>query len=104
MFTVTETAQIEIARYFEKRSPAPIRVFLNSGGCGGPQLAMAVDEQKPEDTLFTIAGMAYVVETEFLNQAQPLVVDFKEVGFKISSSLKLSSGCSSCSSHGSCCS
>ncbi|SCY37271.1 IscA/HesB family protein [Desulfoluna spongiiphila] len=104
MFTVTEAAQNEIARYFENRTPAPIRVFLNSGGCGGPQLAMAVDQQNDGDTLFTIDGMAYIIDTELLNQAQPLVVDFKDVGFKLSSSLKLSSGCSSCGSHGSCCS
>lgn len=104
MFTVTEAAQKEIARYFDNRTPAPIRVFLNSGGCGGPQLAMAVDEKKDGDTVFTVAGHDYLVETEFLNRAQPLVVDFKEIGFKLSSSLKLSSGCSSCGSHGSCCS
>ncbi|WP_300669960.1 IscA/HesB family protein [Desulfoluna sp.] len=104
MFTVTETARKEIARYFENRPAAPIRLFLNSGGCGGPQLAMAIDEKKESDTLFTLDGMDYVVDTEFLNQAQPLVVDFKEIGFKISSSLKLESGCSSCGSHGSCCS
>lgn len=103
MFTVTEAAQNEIARYFENRTPAPIRVFLNSG-CGGAQLAMAVDMQKDGDTLYTIGGMEYVIETDLLNQAQPLVVDFKDVGFKLSSSLKLSSGCSSCGSHGSCCS
>ena len=104
MFTVTETAQKEIARFFENREPAPIRVFLNSSGCGGPQLAMAVDERKKEDTHYVISGMEYVVDTDFLNQAQPLVVDFKEIGFVIDSSLKLESGCSSCGSHGSCCS
>lgn len=104
MFTVTEAAQKEIARYFENRTPAPVRVFLNSGGCGGPQLAMAIDEKLEGDTLYTVAGMEYVVDTAFLNQAQPLVVDFKEVGFKISSSLKLQSACSSCGTHGSCCS
>ncbi len=104
MFTVTEAAQKEIAKFFENRPPAPIRVFLNSGGCGGPSLAMAVDERKEGDSHFLVAGMEYVIETHFLNEAQPLVVDFKEIGFAISSSLKLESGCSSCGSHGSCCS
>ncbi len=104
MFTVTEAAQKEIAKFFENRPVSTIRVFLNSGGCGGPQLAMALDEPKDGDTHYTVAGMEYIVETEFLNNAQPLVVDFKETGFAIDSSLKLQSACSSCGTQGSCCS
>lgn len=103
MFTVTEAAQKEVARFFENRTKLPIRIFLNQG-CGGSQLAMAVDTRKDGDSHFIIDGMEYVVETDFLNQAQPLEVDFKEIGFVINSSLKLESGCSSCGSHGSCCS
>ena len=104
MFTVTEAAQKEISKFFETRTASPIRIFLNSGGCGGPQLAMALDERKDEDTHYLVAGMEYVVDTEFLHNAHPLVVDFKETGFVIDSSLKLQSACSSCGTHGSCCS
>lgn len=65
---------------------------------------MALDEPKDNDEKFDVDGFTYIVDKEFLAQAQPIKVDFLEVGFKVTSSLKLESACGSCSTSGSCCS
>ncbi|BCS96049.1 hypothetical protein DSLASN_16810 [Desulfoluna limicola] len=65
---------------------------------------MALDESKDNDEKFEIDGYTYVVEKDFLAQAQPIKVDFLEIGFKVTSSIKLDSACGSCSTSGSCCS
>jgi Fe-S cluster assembly iron-binding protein IscA len=103
MINVTEKAQKEIKAYFEGKDIKPIRIFLNQG-CGGAQLAMALDDKKETDFSTEIDGVAYLMETDLLESAKPVEVDFTGMGFQISSSLELSSGCSSCGSHGSCCS
>ncbi len=103
MIKVTEKAQEQIKEYFEGREIKPIRVFLNQG-CGGAQLAMALDDKKETDTCREINGIEYLMDSALLESASPVEVDFTGTGFNISSSLELSSGCSSCGSHGSCCS
>jgi iron-sulfur cluster assembly accessory protein len=104
MFNVTEKAQEQIREYFAGKDRMPIRVFLHQGGCGGPQLAMALDEKKDTDTVFTFDGVEYLVDSKFLTDAQPIGVDYIETGFKVTSSLQLGGGCSSCGTTGSCCS
>jgi iron-sulfur cluster assembly accessory protein len=104
MFNVTEKAQEQIREYFTGKDRMPIRVFLHQGGCGGPQLAMALDEKKDTDTVFTFDGVEYLVDSKFLTDAQPIGVDYIETGFKVTSSLQLGGGCSSCGTTGSCCS
>lgn len=104
MFNVTEKAQEQIKEYFTDKDLMPVRVFLHQGGCGGPQLAMALDDKKNTDTVFTFAGIEYLVDSEFLEQAKPIDVDYIESGFKVTSSLELGGGCSSCGTEGSCCS
>ena len=104
MFNVTDKAQEQIKVYFEGKNVMPVRVFLHEGGCGGPQLAMALDDKKATDTLFTFGGFDYLVDSEFLEHAKPISVDYLETGFKVTSGLDLGGGCSSCGTHGSCCS
>lgn len=104
MFNVTELAQQKVAEYLAEKGILPIRIFLHQGGCGGPQLAMALDEKKESDIVFEFAGVSYLVDREFLEKAKPVNVDFIETGFKISSSLALGGGCSSCGTSGTCCS
>lgn len=103
MFNITETARTQIAEYFKDKEIKPVRIFL-SQGCGGAQLAMALDEEKANDIIYTLDGIQYVMEKEFLDQAQPIEVDFSENGFKVFSSLDLGAGCSNCGSKGQCCS
>jgi iron-sulfur cluster assembly protein len=60
MVEVTASATSQIAEYFKDKEIVPIRIFINEGGCGGPSLAMALDEQKSTDDVFEIDGFTYV--------------------------------------------
>lgn len=103
MISVTETDQKEINAYFADKELKPIRIFLNNG-CGGPQLAMAIDDKKSSDSVYEINGVEYLMDTQLLQDAKPVEINFSGMGFQLSSSLQLSSGCSSCGTKGSCCS
>jgi Fe-S cluster assembly iron-binding protein IscA len=103
MLNVTEQAQEQIANYFKENELKPIRVFLNSG-CGGRQIALALDVARPEDAVFEVVGVQYLVEKSFLAQAQPIEIDFAGHGFKVSSSLQLGGVCGGCGSSEGCCS
>jgi len=71
-------------------------------------LALALDEAKNSDMVFEVGGHKYIADNEFLKAATPVHIDFNEMGFKVSSSLDLSSpnggGCSGCGTSSSCCS
>ena len=106
MLTVTPAATKQIRVFSEGKEPAPVRVFIHSGGCGGPQLAMAFDEIKNGDEVIEIDGITFVVEKELIEAVKPISVTFQEEGgFAVESSLQLGGGgCSGCGSSSSCCS
>jgi iron-sulfur cluster assembly protein len=103
MLNVTESAVQAVADYFKTMDIRPIRVFLTQG-CGGQQLAMALDEVKPSDSVHESGGYQFIMDQALLSQAQPVEIDYGGMGFKISSSLELGGGCQSCGTAGSCCS
>ena len=102
MIEVTESATQQIAEYFKGREVSPIRIFLNEGGWGGPSLAMALDEPNDTDTVYDIDGFKYIVNKDFLEKAQPIKVDFLEIGFKLTSNLEMQAGCRGCDTSSSC--
>jgi len=95
MITVTEAALDEIRAYFNGKQITPIRVFLNNCGCGGPSLAMALDERKDSDHSETIGGFHFIVDKAFWDQVQPIDIDFGPKGFKLGCAVAFSSGCAS---------
>ena len=103
MFSVTEAAVQAVAEYFKTMEVKPIRIFLTQG-CGGQQLAMALDETKPSDNVHEAGGFQFVMDQTLLDQAQPVEVDYVNMGFRIGSNLELGGGCQSCGTAGSCCS
>jgi iron-sulfur cluster assembly protein len=103
MLNVTEAAVQAVAEYFNTMDVRPIRIFLTQG-CGGQQLAMALDEVKPSDSVHESGGYQFVMDKDLLGKAQPVEIDYANMGFKISSSLELGGGCQSCGTAGSCCS
>lgn len=103
MLNVTEKAQEQVAKYFEDKEPKPIRVFL-AGTCSGQQISLALDEAGPGDETFEFSGIQYIVDKTFLSQAQPIEIDFAGYGFKVTSALRLESGCGGCGSSSGCCS
>lgn len=103
MLHVSKSAREQIAAYFNGKEISPIRIFLNSGGCCGPSMAMASDDPKETDETIMVNGFAFVVDKALLQQAQPIRVDFRQYGFKIDCSINFDAGCgSNCSSKGCC--
>lgn len=55
------------------------------------------------DQIFEFSGFKFIADKDLLKQAQPVKVDFKGVGFQITSNLKIGGGgCGSCGSTGTC--
>jgi iron-sulfur cluster assembly protein len=102
MLKVTKSAIDKIAEYFKGKEVSPIRIFLNSGGCGGPSTAMALDELKDTDDVFDIDGFQFVVDKEFLKDAEPITVDFAHLGFQIDCAIEFEEGCSGCGTSSAC--
>lgn len=100
MLDVTVMAQQQIADFFkDKKEVKPIRLFLNQSGWGGPSLALVLDEPTDMDQVFEFNGFKFIADKNLLQQAQPVKVDFKGVGFQITSNLKMEGGgCGSCGS------
>ena len=44
---------------------------------------MALDEAKNTDTVYDVDGFKYIVDTEFLQEAAPIKVDYLDIGFKV---------------------
>jgi len=103
MINMTESAIEAVTEYFATMDVKPIRIFL-SQGCGGRQLAMALDEVKPSDTVAEVGGFQFIMDQTLLDQAQPVQIDYADMGFRISSSLQSVDACQSCGTAGSCCS
>ena len=78
MINLTDPAKTQIDDYFQGRAPSPIRIFLNSGGWGGPSLAMALDEPKDTDEKFDIKGLQFVVDKSFMEKAEKINIDFNK--------------------------
>ena len=103
MVEVTESASQQIAEYFKDKKVSPIRIFLNAVGWGGPSLAMALDEPRDTDHVYDIDGFTYIIDKAFAEKAQPIRVDFNEMGFKLDCAINFASECSGCGSSSSCC-
>jgi Fe-S cluster assembly iron-binding protein IscA len=103
MLHLTDGAKNLLDQYFaEKEETSSIRVFM-SPGCGGPQLGLALDEQKETDDVFDLRGYTFLVDKSLLEVASPIEVDGSTNGFNISSKLSTQPGAGGCGSC-SCCS
>ncbi|HCY83746.1 MAG TPA: adhesin [Desulfobacteraceae bacterium] len=100
MINVSKLASEQVKAYFDGKDVQPVRIFLNSGGCGGPSLAMALDQINDTDAVFTHEGIDYIMEKSLLAQASPVTIDYSGMGFRLESSLAPAGGCASCGSGG----
>ena len=64
---------------------------------------MALDEPVDTDKSFEVDGFKFIVNSDFLEKAQPIKVDFQMYGFKLDCAIDFGAGCTSCSTEGSCC-
>ncbi|THB64520.1 MAG: adhesin [Desulfovibrio sp.] len=100
MIEMTDTARQELDKYFADKDKAAIRIFV-AAGCGGAQLALALDEASDNDSTFTADGYDFVVDKALADEGQPFSIDMSPMGFAIDSKLEFggggcSSGCSGC--------
>ena len=102
MIELSEAAVEAVVEYFRTMESRPIRIFV-SQGCGGAQLAMALDEAGDSDVIHRVRGFQFIIDRDLLDQVQPVNIDYSEMGFRISSSLQPSGGCRTCGTAGSCC-
>ena len=102
MLEVTKSATDKIAEYFKDRDAAPIRIFLSAGGCGLPSLALDLDEPNDTDNVFNIDGFQFIIDKEFMKEAEPIKVDFTRSGFQFYCSLEFEEGCSACVTSSAC--
>lgn len=103
MLEITKSATEKIAEYFIDKEVSPIRIFLLAGGCGLPSLALDLDEPKESDDVFDIDGFQFIVDKEFMKEAEPIKVDFTRSGFQFDCGLEFEEGCSACQASTTCC-
>ena len=102
MLTLNDSAREELEEYFADKDATPIRIFL-AGGCGGPRLALALDEPTETDTVFNEGKFTFVVDKELLETTGSLTIDANARGFAVTSENPIASsggGCGGCSGCG----
>lgn len=100
MFTMTDTAKQELDAYFADKEKTPLRIFMASG-CGGPRLALALDEAGADDHVFEEGGYSFCINKELLSLAGSISLDMDPyLGFSVTPEFPLpnSGGCGSCCS------
>ncbi|MBF0201857.1 MAG: hypothetical protein HQK66_11215 [Desulfamplus sp.] len=66
---------------------------------------MALDESRNNDNTYNVKGFEFLVDKDFMRQAQLIKIDFTGMGFKLDSKIDFGqSDCSSCGTAGKCCS
>ncbi len=58
-----------------EKTPSPVRIMM-TGGCIGPRLGMLFDAARPDDRVFEVEGIQYVIGRKLLLQFQPITVDY----------------------------
>jgi len=106
MLVVTSEANEKLIEYMKTNNvSSPLRVALMQGGCSGPSLGLALDEQKSDDEVVKQQDLTFLVGKELLQQCGEITVDYQDAGsrsgFSISSTNPLPGGGGGCTS-GSC--
>jgi len=80
MFEVTESALTSIKDYIsQEKIDSPIRITKVSGGCAGPSLGLAIDDNiKENDKTFDYDGVSFVVEDSLFTACGATKVDYIE--------------------------
>lgn len=101
MFELTKAAMEQLNKHFAGKEVSPIRIHM-AARCGGPRLALVLDEQKDNDVVYEIGGYTFLIDSSLMDEAKPISVEFHQyMGFDIKSGLKMNfSGCTSCTSCG----
>ncbi len=91
MITFTEKGAEKVREFLASQGAAldsaGLRVGVRGGGCSGFQYALAFDEQRDGDQIFTDHGLKILVDQPSLPYVRGAVVDYVEglqgAGFKV---------------------
>ena len=89
MLELTESAQKELAAFFEGKEKSTIRVYLAPGGCSGPHLALALDAATDEDMSEDQGGFTFCINKELLAQVEGVKIDLSYAGFTVEPTVPL---------------
>ncbi len=96
MINISEKAQSVLKEYFEGKEITPIRVFLQTGGCSGASLAMALDAAKDSDDVYAVNGFTMIVDKELHQMTRDITVDYVSYstgsGFALTSEVSVGGG------------
>jgi iron-sulfur cluster assembly protein len=103
MVTLTDLAAEKVNGFLAGQETGPeagLRVAVRGGGCSGFQYALALDEQREDDHVFSDHGIKLMVDPASLQYVDGSVVDFKETmmesGFEVQNpNVVASCGCGS---------
>ena len=91
MITLTDKGAEKVQEFLATQSAvaetAGLRVGVRGGGCSGFQYALAFDEQREGDSVFTDKGIRLLVDNQSLPYVQGSTIDFVDglqgAGFKV---------------------
>lgn len=102
MLNITDEAKAKLAEYFEGKDIEPVRIYL-AMGCGGAQLALALDKAKDTDEVAEVDGYTVVIDKELYTQGTQFTVEGSEMGFAVTSDMTMPEAPEGQGSCGSCC-
>lgn len=77
MLDITRSARKMVREIVaQEKALSPIRIMM-AGGCIGPRLGMLFDSARPDDQVFMVEGIQYVIGKDLLFRFQPITVDYK---------------------------
>lgn len=81
MLEITTQAGEKLIEYMQANNiSSSLRIALMQGGCSGPSLGLALDEQKPTDELFAQLDLKFLVDKDLLEQCGSITVDYADAG------------------------
>jgi len=91
VITFTEKGAEKVQEFLASQNTAVetagLRVGVRGGGCSGFQYALAFDEERPGDEVFTDHGLRILVDSPSLPYVKGAIVDYVEsmqgAGFKV---------------------
>ena len=107
-FNVGDTAVEKLKEYMTQNNfESPLRVALMQGGCSGPALGLALDDQKDNDEVFLKNDLTFLIEKGLLDMCGSVQVEYIDAGpqsgFSITTANPVGGGgCGGSCSSGSC--
>ena len=97
MIELTPKASRLIADYFRDHPRKPIRIHPKTGQCGIQVLGISMEQPQPSDRVIAIDGFDFIVDKDFIAQAQPIKMDSDGIGFILTGKgFYSTSGCGNC--------